>query len=368
MFVVHATLRTALSVAAVLILAFILTAAASSAYKRERIALGEAHFNRAEWSAGHGRLNDALEEYRQSLLFSPDDKRYRQSLGIALMNAGHLTEAEAHLNQLLQEDPTNGRINLALARIAAKRGNKADAIESYQRAVYEYWPASQISERRQARWELVGLLENERRYSEVVGELIQLYASSPNDPEERSRIGLALLKYGAVSEAAEVFTALERKFPGEAHGHRGLAEVDMSLGTYVAARHEFQHALRLDPNDRESAAGLSLTNSVIDLDPALAGISSAERLRRSENLLTRVLNDLDECSANRGSRSQASSEPAQQLELARKMLADKRARGDDPNLTLQQTALKLWQSRLTLCGVMAPPDRATELALAQVRQ
>ena len=363
MFVGHTTIRATLSVIAILVLSFVLTGAISSAYRKERLALGEQHYQRAEWSLQHGRQGNAVEEFRQSLLFLPDNTRYRLSLATALLQTGHLNEAQTHLEQLLQEDPTNGWINLALARVAVKRANMNDAIEYYQRAVYEYWPASEIPERRKARWELVNLLEETGRDAEVVGELIQLYASAPNDPQERARIGFALLKYGAVSEAVEIFGALERKFPQQEYAHRGLGEADLSQGDYVAARHEFQHALHLDSKDRESAAGLALANTVIDLDPVMSGIGSLERLRRSQNLLNRVLNDIAACAGTRAWSDQLT----QQVEDARKLLAEKHSRDDDFNLELQQVAQQLWQNHLSFCGTLATPDRAAELALAKVR-
>jgi tetratricopeptide (TPR) repeat protein len=362
-FVGHTTLRATLSVVTVLILSFVLTAAISSAYKRERASLGESHYDRAEWSLQHDRMGDAADEFRQALLFLPENTRYRLSLGTALLDTGHLTEAQTHLEQLLQEDPTNGRINLALARVAVKRANVTGAIDYYQRAVYEYWPASEMPERRKARWELVNLLEETGRDAEVVGELIQLYASAPNDPQERARIGFALLKYGAVSEAAEIFGALERKFPQQEYAHRGLGQADLSRGDYVAARHEFQHALHLDPKDRASAAGLTLTNTVIDLDPVLSGIGSVERLRRSENLLNRVLSDITVCAGTRAWSDQLT----EQVDDAVKMLSDKQPHDNDYYLQLQAAAQGLWQNRLSFCGTLAAPDRAAELALAKVR-
>jgi tetratricopeptide (TPR) repeat protein len=362
-FVGHTTIRATLSVVIVLVVSFALTAAVSSAYRRQRAALGEMHYDRAHWSAQHGRMGDAVEEFRQALLYLPEDTRYRLSLATALLDTGHLNEAQTHLEQLLQEDPTNGEINLALAQVALKRGNMSRAVEYYQRAVYEYWPSSRISERRQARWELVNLLEEAGQHAEVVGELIQLYASAPNDPKERSTIGFELLKYGAVSEAAEIFGNLERKFPQEEYGHRGLAEVNLSRGDYVAARHEFQHALRLDPKDRESTEGLGLVNTVIELDPSLPRIGGAERLRRGRNLLNRVVDYITECAGTRA----WSDALNQELDDARKLLLDKRSRNDDFNLELQQAAQRLWQNRFSYCGTLAAPDRAAELALAKLR-
>ena len=303
-------------------------------------------------------MDDAVDEYRKALLFLPDETDYRLALATTLLRTGRLDEAEAHLEQMLEDDPTNGRINLALARIAAQRRDLKSASDYYQRAVYEYWPPEQIPQRREARWELIGVLEKTGRRNEVVGELLQLSASAPPGSPERARIAFDLLNHNAVSEAARIFRTLERERPDYEESHRGLAQVYFAMGNYVSARHEFQHALRIDPHDRTAADALTLTNSVIEMDPALPGISSAERLRRSKNVLSRVLSDLDPCLTAKP----AGDVVVQQLDTARKLLTAKHAANDDLNLQFQRTALQIWRERNSWCGE-APSDRAVDLAL-----
>src|SRR5947209_11256048 len=98
-FVGHTTIRATLSVAVVLVLSFVVTGAISSAYRRERAALGEEHYDRAQWSLKHSSMGDAVEEFRQALLFLPENTRYRLSLAAALVDTGHLNEAQTHLEQ-----------------------------------------------------------------------------------------------------------------------------------------------------------------------------------------------------------------------------------------------------------------------------
>ena len=359
MFVGYTTLRAATSVSAILIVLFVITGALSSSYWKERTKLGEMSFGRGQELAARGKMSDAVDDYREALLYTPDDQQYRLSLSTALLSIGALNEAQTHLEQLLQADPTNGRVNLALAHIAVKRGNSNQAIDYYQRAVYEYWPPNDIPQRRQARWELIDLLRRNHRRSEVVGELIQLYASAPPDPEQRAKIGFLLIQYGAISEAAQVFRNMERTYPQLAYAHRGLGSVFFASGEYVSARHEFQHAIRLDPKDQESADLLSLTNGVIDLDPVLPTLSGAERLRRSSNLLNRVIATLTECWLQK-----APSPTAQhQLDEARALLAAHHSIDEDFSLRLQKSAGQLWQNRAAFCPGKASPDRAIDLAV-----
>lgn len=362
LFLGQSTLRITLLVCAALVLSFVLTGFVTSAYKKERSSLGELHYEHGQSFAQQGESDKAIDEYREALLFSPDRTEYRVSLATALIKAHRLDEAQSHLEQLLQEDPTNGYINLLLARVAVMRHRTKDAIDYYQRAVYEYWPAADIQERRQARWELTGLLSQTGRRTEMIAELIQLYGSSPRDADQRLKIGFLLLQNGAVSEAIRIFRDVSRDFPQSGEAHRGLGQVYFDNGDYVAARHEFQRALKLDPKDREASQRLQLTNSVIEIDPALPNISPDERFRRSESLLSRVLNDTDQCVGT----ATLPDDLQQRLEAAKKLLQTKNKGKGDPSADMQSAAQQLWKDRKAFCPGKPTADRAVDAVLPKL--
>lgn len=356
------TIRSIVSVAIVLVASFVVTGAISSSYKRERLSLGEEHYGRGRTLERAGEVDEAVDEYRESLLFTPDNRDYRLSLANGLLEIGHLDEAQAHLDQLAQQDPTNGRINLALAQVALKRNKIRIAIDDYQRAVYEYWPPDAVPERRKARWELVDLLHSVGRRDDEIAELLQLYSSSPPDPAERAKIGFLLVKVGAASEAAQVFRNLQLNFPQNSLGHRGMGEARFAAGDYVSARHEFQRALRLSPNDRDAQASLALTNAVIDLDPLLPDISSGEQARRSHLLLSKIVNELNRCLLDKAPTPVAQ----HQLDTARDLLVKKQPSPDDYSLSLQRAAINLWQNRGSFCPASVQPHRAIDLAVGRI--
>lgn len=304
--------------------------------------MGEMHYQSGQKLDQKGDVPAAVEEYRKALLFNPDKAEYRISFVSALIYSGNLDEAESHLDQLLQEDPTNGVLNLMRARIALKRNQLPKAIDYYQRAVWEYWPASRTDERRQARWELIDLLQRAGRREEAVGELMTLYANAPPEPQLRTRVGFELLDSGATSEAIQIFQELTRGSHHDAQAHRGLGEAYFASGQLISARHEYERALRYNPKDRTSSEALSFTNAVIDLDPELSGLPSAERLRRSQNLLRRVLADFGHCDVPEEKRAQ--------LDEAAKLLATTPKNNPDLALMLQQTAKQLWTGRSQVCS------------------
>ncbi len=340
--------RIIIFISLLLALALGVTGFISSAYQREKQSLGEQHYVLGQQLERKGDLPAAVEEYRKALLFSPDKPEYRISFAAALIHSGRLDEAESHLDQLLQEDPTNGILNLMQARLATRRSSVPKAIDYYQRAVYEYWPASRAYERREARWELIGLLERAGRREEAVGELMAMYANAPSDSQLKTKIGFELLDNGATSEAMGVFRDLTRASNHDSQAHRGLAEAYFASGEFVSARHEYERALHYNPKDRNSSDALSFTNDVIDLDPELSGLLSAERFRRSQNLLRRVLTDLEKCSVPEGSK--------ERIEAATKLLQSPPKNDPDLALEIQQTAKQLWTARSQVCGATPTDD------------
>ncbi len=367
------TLQATLTVCVTLIVAFVVTAFASSAYHREQRSLGQVHFGRGQAMQARGELTPALEEYRQALIFAPNNTDYRLSLATALLDAGRLDEAQSHLEELEQENPTSGRINLLLGRLAVQQHDLQKAVDYYQRGVYEYWPASDLPMRRQARWELANLLNQTGDRNGFLGELMQLYTNLPtNATMEKLRIGYLLQSSGATSEALRIFQDVVKQSPENADARRGLGEADFSSGQYVSARHEFQRALRLDPKDKTSAQELSLTNEVIDMNPAMPYISGAEQLRRSRNLLSRVMKNLEGCNPVASAAPAPATlvpepvDPYQQRMLdARKLLAGK-SKDSDPALAMQKIAAQLWADKGHYCTLVTPQDHTLDTLFARI--
>lgn len=353
------TLQATLAVCGTLLVTFIATGFASSAYHRERDKLGIQHYDRGKSLEQKGEVDRALEEYRKSLLFAPNNTDYRLSLAKALLEAGRLNEAQSHLEALLQDDPTSGPINLLFGELASRQHNLRRAIEYYQRGVYEYWPESELAERRQARWQLANLLHESGDRNGFIGELMQLYTNLPaTAAPEKLKVGSLLLANGAISEASRIFQEQARSAPQNVQARMGVAQVHFAMGEYVSARHEFQRVLRSDPKNTEATQMLALTNDVIDLNPALPNIIASEQLRRSRNLLDRVLKDLAPCGTS-------SPTLAQQLADAAKLTSAPKSSENDA-VSMQAAAAQLWSERGTACGVAVPQDRSVDTVLARI--
>ena len=128
--------RSALAVLLILSLAAMVAFAAVShlvsRFNANQRARGHALYLEGLSNVSAGKLDAAAEEFRAALTCDPTNSQYQLSLGRALRDTGHLDEAESYLLALWQRAPQDGTINLALGRVAARRGSVDDALDNLQ--------------------------------------------------------------------------------------------------------------------------------------------------------------------------------------------------------------------------------------------
>src|SRR5206468_5202161 len=160
-------------------------------------------------------------------------------------------------------------------------------------------------------------------------------------PSGKLDIGFALLRDGAISEATQVFRDASKNAAKDARPHRGLGEAYLASGEFVSARHEFERAIRLDPQDKQAASSLAVANTIIDMDPELPGVSSSERYRRSTNLLKRIVALLRQCSGGVG--------VDDRFARADNLLQGGKVKSADVALEMQNLAKELWNNQANIC-------------------
>lgn len=321
-------------------------------YRSERAARAEQSFEAANRLMQANRYPEAIEQYRSALSIS-HSLPHRLALGLALVQTGHLAEAEIYLREVVESDANNGPANLGLARIAAQAGELNQAVSHHHRAAVGEWPPNSRRRRIEAHIELVDLLEKAGRGSQARAELLELRTELPRDAELEKRVARMLLRHGLPGEAAEMLAKTLRGNPGDASAHAALGEAELAAGRYEAARDAFRAALRLDPGDEASGRGLSLTDQVLTLDPTRPGLPSAERHRRSRELLSSVLAATERCLAASG--RPPSPEVAKRLAAAHGTIADRRRPRSRVEATQRNLELAevLWSDRMRGCGAPA---------------
>ena len=345
----------------------LLLAGALTYYSRsQRAALADQYFKAGNDMVLHDRNQEAVEQFRSALSVSPNNREYRLALGLTLVKTDHLEEASVYLEELLRQDPNNGRANLGMARIAAQQGRTADAVTYYHRAIYGSWPADQAANQVQARFELAGFLEKAGLRTQAAGELLALFDhAAPNDTATRKRIGRLLLDYGSPRESADVFRSLVSENDSDAEAYSGLGSAEFAQARYVEAREAFRTALRLNHSDAATEREMALCERILEMDPTVPGIGPAERYRRSAALLQGILRTVEQCLPKVGQPADAQSLRTQ-ADRARQLLARHPARRsyDDAAESDLSLAEELWSASQRLCGAPSGLDAATDRLLA----
>jgi tetratricopeptide (TPR) repeat protein len=85
--------------------------------------------------ATEGRLDMAIEEFREALRLAPDDAAAHWHLGAALASQGAADQATVHLRRSIELDPSNGQAQNDLGVMLAGQGRIEEAIGHFRRAV-----------------------------------------------------------------------------------------------------------------------------------------------------------------------------------------------------------------------------------------
>jgi tetratricopeptide (TPR) repeat protein len=136
-----------------LLLAFGFTAIVTRMYHTRVHTLADVWFAEGEASYRSGDVASALTDYRNALVFSPNNSQFQFHLAQALAAAGRSDEARSCLLNLLSESPGSSEINLELARIAARQNSMAESLRYYHGAICGVWDTDPISRRWQVRRE-----------------------------------------------------------------------------------------------------------------------------------------------------------------------------------------------------------------------
>jgi predicted Zn-dependent protease len=319
---------------------------------RERLAGDEL---RAGAAVANSHPEDAVEHYRAALALDRENPVIRRALAVQLFQMDRPDEAESHLIELLQADPIDAQANLLRARIAAKREAVADAETFYQRAIYGRWSDGVAETQRiGARFELIDLLSRTGARMQARAELLRLEAESPDEPALQQDVARRFMALGDPTQAAEVLQRLSKEHPTDANAARRLTDALLTLGRFRDAREAASRALALDPRDRAARTRVEQINEALALDPTLRGLLPPARLRRSGELLARVLQDVDGCTGALPAERQTDWSALRARAtggIAAKPTSPRETDALDA-LTDQRLAVvdELWRLRLATCG------------------
>ncbi len=317
-----------------LVAAFLVTGVAVRVYHQRRRLLAESWFEKGSRHLQDGRPAVALTDFQTALIYArgdvPDDRLqlYELDFTEALAATNHLDEARSYLLDLWEREPGSGKINLALALLAVRTGDDADARRYFNEAINGVWAgdAAQVSSsRREAHTQLFRYLAGRNETAAAQSELTAMAAMLPPDagaPLHR-QVGDLMINAGMTQPALEQFTEALRLNPRDraAAAEAGLAA--FALGDDRAAVRYLEETSRdkresedqsLEPgNDSRIPQTLAIARAVLELDPYQARLGAQERARRAAKAYKTALARLEECAKGQGitlPRSSATRSPA----------------------------------------------------------
>ncbi len=252
--------------------------ALSRLYHRDQEARGARWYTRGMADLQAANPSRAVADFRIALLFSPSQDAYEMGLAQALEAQGGASrdEANVYLLDLWEREPQNGTVNLALARIAAAKGNKEQALRYYHNAIYALWNDHPDAQRRAARLELAEFLLRERAATQAQAELIALSGDLPPDPAVLVHVGDLFAQaqdYDHANFEYQQALKIDRQNP---LALAGVGRAAFGLGNYASAQHSLQEAEAAGA-DGETARLLETVNLVLQFDPFQRRIPASQR-------------------------------------------------------------------------------------------
>jgi tetratricopeptide (TPR) repeat protein len=289
----------------VLMIAFFgFTAFVTRQYHRTVHRYADQWFAKGESALNVGNPKVAINDYRNALVYKPDDPTFQFHLAQALASAGQEAQSQAYLLNLLSENPGSGPINLTLAWVAVRLKKNADAVRYYHSAIYGVWETDPITRRWEVRREVCEYLLSQGDVHQAEPDLIALAQEVPSGDAGRGKIaGNLLLRAGLWNRALTEFRAVLATARHDPDALAGAGRAAFGMGEYPQA---VGYWTRLPREKREApdvAQMLQTAQEVESMNALRAGLPASEQARRAAKALSIANARIAACAKQRGATS-----------------------------------------------------------------
>jgi tetratricopeptide (TPR) repeat protein len=276
---------------------FVLTLLLFRSFTSHRQELGARWKARGEAALHGGHPGVAIEDLRSALAYVPD-RATEIELATALADAGKLQEASVYFTTLWESAPSDGTINLQLARLAVKQGNEGQAIFHYQAALDGAWQGNGYDRRREVRLEMARYLISGREDSKARAQLLIAAGNAPDDPAIKLAIAGLLEQANATQDALGIYRSLAARREPPLAALEGAGRTAFGLGMYRLAEDYLSRALAsplaINLSDDEKTADRNMLDTslhVLLLYPSfdLTPRNRAQRVLAIRNVARRSL-------------------------------------------------------------------------------
>ena len=281
-----------------LIALFTVTGFLTRAFHLKQQAIAENWFEKGNASLAAGHARDARDDYRNALIFEPQNTTYQLHLAQALTAYGQPDQSRAYLLNLLTQFPGDGEVNLELAHLATRDGAVTAAIHYYHGAIYGAWDSNPVESRRAARLELCQFLVNHGEYVQAEAELIALAAGIPEDASAlHATAGDLFLRAGDANRALNEFQLSLKVSAGNERALAGAGMAAYRLNDFKQAAYYLERAQAVNPRRAEIAQMLDSARAVLGADPFAPNLTEAEQAARAAKALADALSRAEKCIA-----------------------------------------------------------------------
>ena len=208
------------------------------------------HDNLATLAHDAGRLDEAIEHYRETLRLNPTRTEALINLGSILLSEGNFGQAEEVLHRALDLNPGSARAHLNYGRLLSATGDPENAERHYLRSV-DLQPG--LAE---AHGYLAQLYAGQGRLEEASRHYELGLVAAPESAELHNNLGNLRFMQQRPVEAVEAYRRSLELLPRQAEAHNNLANSLFFLGRLDEAIEHFRAALEIDPGLEDTGANL----------------------------------------------------------------------------------------------------------------
>jgi len=201
-----------------------------------------AHHNLASALSQKGRLEEAVEHFREALRINPTEGLIHAKLGGVLAILGDLDGAIEHLEQAKRHGAKEADMYFNLATALVLRGRLDEAIENFQQAL------SLNPDFDEAHYRLGDVLAMRGEVGAAIQEYREALELNPGHVKANFNLGNALALQGLFPEALDRFQQALKSDPNFAQAHHNLGRILASQGRMDDAIGHFRQAVRIQPD------------------------------------------------------------------------------------------------------------------------
>ena len=280
-------LRDALSILSLVlgtVVLFAITLLLFRSFSAHRTSLAQKWSQQGRNALDAGRPDEAIVALRTALLYKPGDSNYELLLAEALDKAGHTDESYQYFMGLWDAQPGNGQVNLELARLAARRKDRAAAVNFYRASIYGTWEGDGVARRADVRLELAGYLIAGHDLPAARLELLIAGGNAPDDYDRDMAIGNLLQQAQDPADAWAYYLRASARRPNDPAAHAAAGRLAYDAGDYenavrmlARAHAELAASHTATPRDFDDRTMLENAERILELLPS-PGLPARDRV------------------------------------------------------------------------------------------